>query len=252
MVLYKYVGIAAAIKITASQTLGFSRFENFNDPFETASSFSPDQYELFTNQTVSDLYSNYVASCLTRSNLNSLMWSHYADHHKGVVVGYNVSNNDELRSLDKNVIPVQFGSVIYSRTKPIKSIEKVDLGYSFSPEKLEVLQNTFLMKADSWAYEEEVRIVRSLCNSNALIGEQDLFDSPKMVEVSGANLFLVQLPRGSITEIILGCRVDETSDDCMEIYNNISKYKHPVKVSKCYVSATTWDLHLKEVPQSFD
>ncbi|MCU6303697.1 DUF2971 domain-containing protein [Enterobacter cloacae] len=45
------------------------------------------------------------------------MWAHYADSHKGIVVGFDVTD-PRLTSLEENILPVQFGNVIYAKTQP--------------------------------------------------------------------------------------------------------------------------------------
>ncbi len=249
MILYKYVSLEAAIKILASGTIGFSKFDSFNDPFETLTLVNVDQPDLFGEQLFENVHERYVAACLTRSNLNSLMWSHYADHHKGAVVGYDVTC-EELRSTQQNLIPVQFGSVIYSRTMPSGYFEQqFDLGSCFNATKLESLQRAFLMKADSWSYEEEVRIVRALDNSIAISSNEDeLFLPPKLTPINEEKTtFILPLSGTSITEVILGCRLDERKEDCRELYKVALKHNPQVKISKCHISRNSWSLEIGPV-----
>ena len=126
MLLYKYTSLAAARQILTSERIGFSRPTFFNDPFDKPVAM-PDP----TEDPISGMFANLRAQIksqiwvqetgilsLTRSATNALMWAHYADGHRGAVLEINADTAgfmDEKR----NMIPAQFGSVIYSRGRPI-------------------------------------------------------------------------------------------------------------------------------------
>lgn len=80
---------------------------------------------------------------LSENNSNILMWSHYADSHKGYCIGldYNV-----LLSLAGRIEPV-----IYSEKFPKLSLFPKSLTDDF--------MQLFITKSKDWEYEKEVRIV---------------------------------------------------------------------------------------------
>ncbi|MCK7608145.1 hypothetical protein M0D70_01670 [Acinetobacter portensis] len=56
MVLYKYVGFEAGLKILKTNTLGFSHLEDFNDPFEaTALALVEDNFLFLYKQELSEI-----------------------------------------------------------------------------------------------------------------------------------------------------------------------------------------------------
>lgn len=73
-----------------------------------------------------------------------LMWSHYADAHKGICLRLNPTLGDTLFAAAQRVI--------YSAKRPILSPAEDDA------EAL--VDKSILTKADFWAYEEEWRVVR--------------------------------------------------------------------------------------------
>lgn len=80
--------------------------------------------------------------CFSKSKSNKLMWSHYADKHKGMVLEYDISFDLNLFG---SVIPV-----IYHKKSPeINFMEQRDKSI------LTVLKN----KSDEWSYEQEVRLI---------------------------------------------------------------------------------------------
>ena len=92
MILYKYVGFEAGLKILKTNTLGFSHLEDFNDPFEATALGLADNsgvgLVVQTGAIKNRLSRKYAILSLTRAPLNPLMWSHYGDSHKGVVIGF--------------------------------------------------------------------------------------------------------------------------------------------------------------------
>ncbi|RQM69743.1 DUF2971 domain-containing protein [Aeromonas hydrophila] len=79
---------------------------------------------------------------------NALMWSHYADYHRGFVVGFKYINPDDL---EENAKDMQVGNLIpykvtYSKDKPTHVLSSDDFDMS-----------VLLTKDDIWSYEEEER-----------------------------------------------------------------------------------------------
>jgi hypothetical protein len=77
--------------------------------------------------------------CLTPHPDLTLMWSHYADNHRGICLEFSTENNDLFSNACK---------VSYRKEYPQWSLHTMD-------EYLEV----FLTKSDDWKYEEEYRII---------------------------------------------------------------------------------------------
>lgn len=83
---------------------------------------------------------NYGILSLTRNPLNPLMWSHYGDDHRGVV-------------MPQNILP----------SSTIESLMSVGDDYRcFRSHKYDLFKNAFLMKDLAWGYEEEVRVVKNI------------------------------------------------------------------------------------------
>jgi hypothetical protein len=120
--------------------------------------------------------------CLTEDESNLLMWAHYANSHKGCVIGFDSDNSffnqkksedDELRHLRK---------VIY--TKERRKLDFMDLDDMTS----------FLSKGQEWRYEEEWRM---LCA---------LDDSDVVKTASPDDIHLFRLPFSSIVSLTFGAR----------------------------------------------
>jgi hypothetical protein len=113
-----------------------------------------------------------------------LMWAHYSEHHKGLVIGFDsnheyfnqkLSPSDEFRHLRK---------VRYSITRPVIRLSTAD-------DATDIL----LTKSADWRYEEEWRMLRPLRNASETIPSAD------------GTLHLYSFPADCVTEIILGYRM---------------------------------------------
>lgn len=100
--------------------MGFSHLEDFNDPFEGT---GLGLYDLDVSLSVAiNAFRNrfsrkYCILSLTRTALNPLMWSHYADSYKGMVIGIDTKKAG-FENIDQYVIPAQKGEVRYLKTVP--------------------------------------------------------------------------------------------------------------------------------------
>ncbi|BBI62577.1 hypothetical protein HSBAA_38830 [Vreelandella sulfidaeris] len=172
MILYKYMSFGAARKVIDTLSLGFSCLEDLNDPFECTAFGFKDSDESISAKTATGACRNrfsrkYGVLSLTRQPLNALMWSHYGDSHQGVVLGFD-SDSAGFSDPQSNVIPSQYGEMIYSATKPHNDLpvigehELMNIGGSlrFDSNAFNLMKRAFLYKSLEWAYEEEVRVVK--------------------------------------------------------------------------------------------
>lgn len=255
MMLFKYVTERAGRAILDSNTVGYARPADFNDPFELTVSYREDTPDPvrgllaeIRHRTKTGAWRDAVAIlCLTRAPLNPLMWAHYADGHRGFVLGFDVKTSgfaDEAT----NLVPAHYGSVIYTNTRRPSPLLSQTPGrmsiareYSFRPELGEKLQRLFLQKATHWAYEEEVRVVK--CIAAPAAGEA--VQAPPACQLSETTvhdrtLYLQQLPEGAVREVYFGLRNTAVKDPS---FMRMLAAKHPkAAMSRCVLGHTTWNL----------
>lgn len=111
--------------------------------------------------------------CLTPFPNNTLMWSHYADDHKGICLEF--ANNNAL----------------IGHARPIRYKEEYPewTPQSYGPEKDDNVLELVLTKAMDWCYEREFRIIATTRE-----GPAKLYDGN-----------FVKLPPSALTAIIIGC-----------------------------------------------
>lgn len=113
----------------------------------------------------------------SESKDNLLMWSHYANEHKGGLVAFYFYESSIISDLvlldgtfgksvfDGNCIPVKY------RKQPIYKIDKFDRDYSniYALGIDRLLHEIFQQKSDEWIYEKEHRIILKLEQADRIV-----------------------------------------------------------------------------------
>ncbi len=165
VVLYKYCNIDTAVKIINSNSVLLQPPDNFNDPYDCLNAINiwgnesrfgpdkqdfeslgellshiPDKFQLPQYKVYHDLRNSYcfAISCFSSSYKNHLMWSHYADRHKGVCLEFEIQNRfDDIHPC------------YYTDAMPDLSWQSKNLNLS-------------LIKCNAWNYESEWRWVKAV------------------------------------------------------------------------------------------
>jgi hypothetical protein len=113
----------------------------------------------------------YRILSLTTNNNNILMWSHYADSHKGVVLGFNFNNNKikQVKYDNKNNIKIK--KFLDEMFLDMFNELKIDINTKYNEDKfinkfISHLHLYFFIKNEVWNYENEYRLV--LNNENII------------------------------------------------------------------------------------
>jgi hypothetical protein len=95
MRLYHYLEAKWALDDIRRRRLKVSYIPDMNDPYELKSArFNDGTSQMALEQTMAENAEKYSGLCFSRSWNNILMWSHYAEKHKGICLGSDVP--DEL------------------------------------------------------------------------------------------------------------------------------------------------------------
>lgn len=195
-------------KFCDKPSLKFSKISEFNDPFDAqfigisdfyskilfknkfrkylcccdeGNSYNYFMYDIVesVNSKLSSLWlellNEYRVLCLTNSQKNILMWSHYANNHKGVCVGFDLSDISSCADVEKVIYrkPYIYNIVkimIEGLDSPKKIIKKKD---DINDEEVKKLMEPFLYtKNKIWSYENEYRVL----NSSNIIPENGIVE----------------------------------------------------------------------------
>ena len=131
--------------------------------------------------------------CATKNFSNLLMWAHYADQHKGLVLGFKPS-------LERDSMLMLLEPVIYSNERPAFYDPKLDWNPDADKEASrivseQIIKRIHFTKSLHWSYEEELRFV-----------------IPDEVKQGEQASFLKFYPE-ELAELYLGCRMEENVKD---------------------------------------
>ncbi len=252
---YRYTTVERASEILTQSKIFYASPADFNDPFDCRfrpiSRTSQRERERFNRQLIRErnpgmpraernrlarqssgrasfqegtqrLMERIVRSvgmlCLTDREDSLLMWSHYADRHRGICLRF--------RGLEN--LPTPPLKVIYSDDYP-----EVDL-LEYGPfvdqadevaraKQRELVELMYLTKAKDWSYEHEWRIVDW---------------AAARVASRGLHTFDPRL----LTGVILGCKT--TSSDRTKIEDCVSRSEAPPEICKAVQSSVSFTLEI--------
>jgi hypothetical protein len=150
MRVYHFLSKKWGLEALRNQRLKISRINELNDPFElSAITLSDKIYRKAVNELKREWHKSKGLICFTRNWTNPLLWSHYANKHAGLCLGFNVPNASLMKV---NYIPRRI-----------------------SPEKFEKIKATDPDRAGNilmatkfvhWKYETEERFFTTLNNKD--------------------------------------------------------------------------------------
>ena len=135
-VLYKYIDsdLAKIDGFFTENTIYLAAPDQFNDPFDC--NLSPESVDFFKDKRM---------TCFTPNDRHPLMFSHYAEQHKGLCIGFDIDKLVKLVELSTRNIEVDFRKVFYHKTPP---------NYTMTKQKALIAT----CKQREWFYEREYRM----------------------------------------------------------------------------------------------
>ena len=183
--IYKYCSLSTAIEIIRSQSLKFTNPKAFNDPFDCdidllEFNFMEANHEIkedlkkvklaletkngkeksdfvdnIPNSKIETIYRNSQLKKIEKSSVccfsydfsNKVMWSHYADSHKGSCLIFDLACEKPFLNYDAERFTQSL--VDYENYRPI----------NYMSSKKNGIIRLFLTKSHDWFYEQEFRIM---------------------------------------------------------------------------------------------
>lgn len=141
---YKFNKAPHAISTIQNKRLKVSTSDDLNDPFDLCPVDTTDP--VFANAVGTlavGFREKYAILCFSRNWDNLLLWSHYGDSHKGVCLGFDISDGEPGINYDTDVLYLP--NVLPAPRR------REDLNLDFMGRLLRT-------KHESWSYEQEVRM----------------------------------------------------------------------------------------------
>jgi len=196
MRLYYFVSANYGIENIIKRRLKVARMNDLNDPFEfMCVDMSDHEIRRAFNKTLSDLSETKGVLCFSKAWDNPVLWSHYADKHKGICLGIEV--------------PDKFAITVNYEPKRLQ----VDIRKDFKDGEIgqEMMLRVLATKFEGWKYEDEVRVFVNLEESDGTTG--------LYYKDFGKDLLL--------KEVIIGPKCHFNVSD---LKNILTKYKEEVKI----------------------
>lgn len=151
--------------------------------------------------------------CLTEKNDNLLMWSHYANSHKGFVLEF-YPDHCFFDQRKKNLqLAEHLKKVRYTYERPEFKLFDTTLSTN---ENMDNWVNDFIwVKSQHWSYEEEWRIITTFRGCK------------NVITLNNSNIFLFPLPFDTIKNVYLGCKMSkEKIDNFVDLINGSGRLRH--------------------------
>jgi len=141
---YHFVPTEFALQDIRHRRLKIARLDELNDPFELWAIAQPDRrLRDALRHTKDQMAQCYGVLCFSLAWHNPLLWSHYADRHRGIALGFDVS--DEI----------------------LERISYVEERATLTRIEFETAKSLLFTKYVDWKYEQEARIFVSLDEQDA-------------------------------------------------------------------------------------
>lgn len=213
---------------------------DFNDVYEGVPAST---IEELTNKDLSPLNDSAYICCFSESCNDLLMWSHYANAHKGICVEYDLKL---LKDVDiiKHIFPV-----VYSK----KRLLKVDINDLFknlrelnfnifhngdnSDIELSQLLPLLVTKGGAWRNEKEWRIIYT---------KQELYEKSDTNYIDSS---LLNIEFSCVSGVYLGFRIDnEVKENIIEIIERQNKNrKKPIEIYQTTLSNSNYELGKRKI-----
>jgi len=204
----------------------FSGF--FGDVVPTTKDLAPGLFaevtRLFGESIYSELQGLVGVLCLSERNDISLMWAHYAEAHRGLVLGFDSDSPFFERRLHEKDDFGHLEKVSYRANTSVQIIH------------LEDGQEILYAKNPEWSYEKEWRMVLPLQDANEIIEKEDV------------RIHLFQFPPEALQEVIFGCRVAVNQRTEILSYMRAEKGYNHVQVFSADLDEQSRAITLKEIP----
>ena len=184
MIIHHFTSSEFALKALRDRRLKIARINELNDPFEFCAEDVSDantrtKLEAFRNQS----NERYGVICFCENYHDPVLWSHYADGHRGVVLVFEIPDDMAIR-------------IDYQPERFKLAVNAAIQRDSFNESDLTQLIST---KFSSWGYAKEIRIMCRLndhfCQMDSK-GKKVYFESLSLESYGVDALKLIRLIRG--------------------------------------------------------
>jgi len=153
---------------------------------------------------------------LSKGNNINLMWSNYADSHRGLILCF-----DENHQYFKDCNEIRY----------VKNRSTLNFNDLIPTGKNQDIKEIFMQKGLEWQYEKEVRKFQFLSNNKRILEDTDSYGYP---------ICLFDIPKDTIKGVIFGCKISEKEKE--EVKSIIYSKKYDIKFMQAKLSQEEFKL----------
>ena len=218
-------------KISSKQYhVGMEQQEGFNQQILAFEQEIKKEFEIFSSDWDIEI-SKFRILSLTIKKDDILMWSHYANFHSGVVLGF-----DNLKDIFDNLKPVKYVYERESKNFIVNNFIKKAIRVKNNKENEDKEINNFVdkiieflyIKKEEWKYEDEYRAI--------------FFNDDKRIKKL-RGIEIINFNKELVSEIIFGLNM--TKENKIKICNFIKDYEYKINILE--VIKKNGKLEIKEV-----
>lgn len=209
--LYHFTAAHFALDDIRHTRLKIAQISDLNDPFElrcmdTSGPGIRQAYDGWRGESSA----HFGVLCFSERWNDILQWSHYADRHRGICLGFDVEG-----------APSKFGKVRYVPDKDPRP-ENPDQAFVW---------RSLTTKFEAWEYEREWRVFTTL-------------EDRKWSDCAGRELYFAEFGNELVLkEVFLGA---ESSTSAKEIFAALANYETAVRVARVHLADPTFELKLAD------
>ncbi|HRE04640.1 MAG TPA: DUF2971 domain-containing protein [Opitutaceae bacterium] len=192
MIVYRFLHARHGLQALQTRRLKVGRLGELNDPMDCAPRIVnyPARHvdvlnEQFEQRVLVGAAATVGLLCFSAAVHDPVVWSHYADAHRGIALGFAFEHRERL-------LPVQYQT------------ERAELDYTTLAGRggmsSAALEQGFTRKAASWSYEQEYRMFINLDHC----------------EMDGDHYFL-SMPQMAFVQVVLGARCSLIANDILRL-----------------------------------
>lgn len=155
MLVYHFVDAKYGLDNVRQRRLKIATINELNDPFELMSPIlpNPELRRDFAN-TKAEIAKRHGLLCFSKHWSNPVQWSHYANRHRGICLGFEIADN--------LLMPVHY--------TPKRTTLDLQALSGTGPAAYEEMKKLLCTKYSHWRYENEIRIFVRLEEMDTTLG----------------------------------------------------------------------------------
>ena len=183
---------------------------------------------------MSAIRANLSVTCFNNNPLNMLMWSHYAQCHRGFLVEFRIPHPTlewvySAFLIQSVTYQNEFSNYLFSAINPINILDPKNKSQMY-----EFIKNQYLVKARYWQYENEFRV---------LAHDYDVNDFNSLLKI---------IPAKYLSSVILGAKLENNDPNKSSLLDAVAffneTFEQDVKIYQAELKPNSFKIFVRDPP----